>query len=128
VLITTRGQPVEFFLVSGASNDAGCLDLYDFGLPTPARIVTDKGFTHHKLEDILAPAEIQLASLHKSNSSRPLPPWDTFNRLSARRCVESVGSRFNAFLPKSIHAASQLGFKLKVVLFVLTLALALLLP
>jgi hypothetical protein len=128
LLITTEGQPVEFFLVSGASNDAGCLDLYDFDLPTPARIVTDKGFTHYELEDILAPAEIELASLRKSNSSRPIPPWETFNRLSERRCVESVGSRFNAFLPQSIHATSQLGFELKVVLFVLALALALLTP
>ena len=123
LLITATGQPVEFFLVPGSSNDAGCLDLYDFDLPTPARIVADKAFTNYELEDILAVADLHLAPLRKSNSKRPLPPWETFLRLSERRYVESVGSVFNAFLPKHIHATSQLGFELKIVLFVLALAL-----
>jgi hypothetical protein len=122
LLITATGQPVEFFLVPGASNDAGCLDLYDFDLPTPARIVADKAFTDYELEDVLAEADLHLAPLRKSNSKRPIPPWETFLRLSERRYIESVGSLFNAFLPKHIHATSQLGFELKLVLFVLALA------
>ena len=122
LLITATGQPVEFFLVSGASNDAGCLDLYDFDLPTPARIVADKGFTHYALEDVLAPADIDLATLRKSNSARPIPPWEAHLRRAQRRYIETVGSLFNTFLPKHIHATSQLGFELKCVLFVLALS------
>lgn len=122
LLVTASGQPVEFFLVSGSSNDAGCLDLYDFDLPTPARIVADKAFTDYELEDVLAYAGIQLAPLRKANSTRAIPPWETFLRLSTRRPVESVGALFNAALPKHIHATSQLAFELKVVLFVLALA------
>lgn len=122
LLVTASGQPVEFFLVSGSSNDAGCLDLYDFDLPTPARIVADKDFADYEFEDVLACADIQLAPLRKANSKRPIPPCETFLRLSTRRLVESVGSVFNAALPKHIHATSQLGFELKVVLFVLALA------
>lgn len=122
LLITTTGQPVEFFLVPGSRNDAGCLDLYDFDLPTPARIVADKAFTNYELEEVLASADIQLAPLRKSNSKRPISPCETFLRLSERRYIESVGSVFNAFLPKHIHATSQLGFELKIVLFVLALA------
>lgn len=128
LLITATGQPVEFFLVPGASNDAGCLDLYDFDLPTPARIIADKAFTDYELEDVLAEADLHLAPLRKSNSKRPIPPWETFLRLSERRFIESVGSLFNAFLPKRIHATSQLGFELKLVLFVLALAFRQLAP
>lgn len=122
LLINAGVQPVEFFLVAGASNDAGCLDLYDFDLPTPARIVADKAFTDYELEDVLVEADLHPVPLGKSNSKRPIPPSDTFLRLSERRCVESVGSLFNAFFPKHIHATSQLGFELKIVLFVLALA------
>lgn len=123
LLITATGQPVEFFLVPGSSNDAGCLDLFDFDLPTPARIVADKAFTNYELEDVCAAADLLFAPLRKSNSKRPIPPWETFLRLSERRYVESVGALFNAFLPKHIHATSQLGFELKLVLFVLALSL-----
>lgn len=122
LLITATGQPVEFFLVPGRCNDAACLDLYDFDLPTPARIVADKAFTFYAIEDVLAYADIEFASLRKSNSKRPIPPWEAFLRSSERHLVESVGARFNARLPKHIHATSQLGFELKVVLFVLALA------
>lgn len=122
LLITHTGQPVEFFLVPGASNDAGCLDLYDFDLPTPARIVADKAFTDYRLEDVLAEADLHLLPLRKSNSKRPISPEEASLRRSERRYIESVGSLFNAFLPKHIHATSQLAFELKLVLFVLALA------
>jgi hypothetical protein len=122
LLITATGQPVEFFLVPGSSNDAACLDLYDFDLPRPARIVADKAFTLYEIEDVLAPAAIEFATIRKSNSKRPVPPWEAFLRSSQRHLVESVGARFNARLPKHIHATSQLAFELKVVLFVLALA------
>jgi hypothetical protein len=122
LLITATGQPVEFFLVPGSSNDATCLDLYNFDLPTPARVVADKAFTFYALEDVLSHADIQFASLRKSNSKRPLPPWETFLRSSQRHLVESIGARFNARLPKHSHATFQLGFELKVVLFVLALS------
>jgi hypothetical protein len=122
LLITASGQPVEFFLVPGSSNDAACLDLYDFDLPRPARVVADKAFTFYALEDVLQVAGIEFASLRKSNSKRSIPPWEAFLRSSQRHLVESVGARFNARLPKHIHATSQLGFELKCVLFVLALS------
>lgn len=121
LLITTSGQPVEFFLVPGNSNDAACLGLYDFDLPRPARVVADKAFTFYALEDLLADANIEFASIRKSNSKRSIPPWEAFLRSSQRHLVESVGARFNARLTKHIHATSQLGFELKCVLFVLAL-------
>lgn len=122
LLITATGQPVEFFLVPGGSNDAACLDLYDFDLPRPARVVADKAFTFYAMEDVLTFADIQFAPIRKSNSKRSVPPWEAFLRSSQRHLIESVGARFNARLPKHIHATSQLGFELKIVLFVLALA------
>lgn len=121
LLITATRHPVEFFLVPGSSNDAACLDLYDFDLPLPARVVADKAFTFYSLQAVLADADIEFASIRKSNSKRSIPPWEAFRRSSQRHLVESVGARFNSHLPKHIHATSQLGFELKCVLFVLAL-------
>lgn len=102
--------------------DAASLELYDFDLPLPARIVADKAFTHYALEDLFAEVGIDFAPIRKSNSKRQVSPNEALLRASQRHLVESVGARFNARLPKHIHATSQLGFELKCVLFVCVLA------
>lgn len=119
LLVTASGQPVECFLTPGRDNDSGCLDLYDFDLPPGARVVADKGFTHHQLADVLAPAEVALCPLGKSNSTHPIPPWERFLRASQRKRIETVGSQITPRFPKAIHAVTQAGFELKLVLFVL---------
>ena len=55
----------------------------------------------------------------KENSLRPYPPWRTYLAAHYRKMVETAGSQIERLLPKSIHAVTQEGFELKVVLFCL---------
>jgi len=122
LLVTQTGQPVEFFLTVGKDNDVSCLDIYDFDLPEGAQVMADKAFTDYELEDVLSVAGINLKPLRKSNSKRQLPPWETYLRHLFRKIIETAGSQISRRFPKSIHAVTQAGFELKVVLFVLALS------
>jgi hypothetical protein len=123
LLVTQSGQPVEFFLTVGRDNDVSVLDCYDFDLPEGAQVMADAGFTDYELEDVLATAGIELNVMRKKNSTRPIPPWEAYLRHTFRKIVETTGNEITRRFPKSIHAVTQEGFELKVVLFVLALSI-----
>jgi hypothetical protein len=119
LLVTKDHQPVEFFLSPGEMGDVDALTQYDFDLPEGSQVFADKAYNHYLIEDILAEAEIQLAPDRKKNSKRPMPPWLQFFLRHYRNQVETAGSLIARLLPKSIHAITDKGFELKVILFVL---------
>lgn len=119
LLVTKDHQPVEFFLSPGDMADVDALTQFDFDLPEDSRIFGDKAFTYYLIEDILDEAGIQLTPDRKKNSKRPLPPWLKFFLRYYRNQVETAGSLISRLLPKSIHAVTDKGFELKVILFVL---------
>jgi hypothetical protein len=63
---------------------------------------------------------VELLSIRKTNSHRPVPPFFTYPQASVRNMVETTGNLLERLLPKSIHAITARGFELKVALFVLT--------
>lgn len=119
LLVTKDHQPVEFFLSPGEMGDVDALTQYDFDLPEGSQVFADKAYNHYLIEDILAEVEIQLAPDRKKNSKRPMPPWLQFFLRYYRNQVETAGSLIARLLPKSIHAVTDKGFELKVILFVL---------
>ncbi len=66
---------------------------------------------------------ITLAPLRKENSTRAIPPWETYLRSVARKYIETAGSSITRRFPKSMHAVTAAGFELKVVLFLLAYSL-----
>lgn len=128
LLVTKDHQPVEFFLAPGALTDPEALPLFDFDLPAGAQIFADKAYNVYVVEDILDEAGIQLAPDRKKNSKRPMPPWLRFFLRQYRNQVETAGSLIERLLPKSIHAVTDKGFELKVILFVLASSLNCLAP
>jgi len=123
LLVTKDHQPVEFFLSPGGMSDTEALTQFDFDLSPGAQIFADKAYTYYLVEDLLAEADIQLASDRKKNSKRPMPPWLHFFLRHYRNQVETAGSLIERLLPKSIHAVTAKGFELKVSLFVLASSL-----
>lgn len=123
LLVTADQQPVEFFLTAGGTGDVSGLQWFDFDLPPGSRVYADKAYNHYEIEDILSDVEIELSPVRKSNSKRPRPPWQTYLCESYRKRVETAGSLIERLLPRSIHAVTQQGFELKVVLFVLASAI-----
>lgn len=120
LMVTKEGQPVECFLTPGEDTDTSGLSWYQFDLPADAQVIGDKAFNHYAIEDDLASVDIHLTPLRKKNSKRAVPPWETYLRSTYRKCVETVGAEITRRFPKSIHAVTQAGFELKVVLFVIT--------
>jgi len=119
LMITTTGQPVEFFLTPGSYSDTSALKLYNFDLPEGARLTGDKAYNDYDVEDVINEAGISFIPLRKKNSLRPVPPWIHYLRSSYRKLIETTGSLIEQLLPKHIHAVTSKGFELKVALFVL---------
>jgi hypothetical protein len=123
LMVTTDGQPVEFFLLPGAASDTGALQWYQFDVPAGATILGDKAFNVYGIEDELAHIGIALCPLRKKNSKRAVPLWETYLRQLERKAIETSGSLITQRFPKTIHAVTAAGFELKLVLFLLAYSL-----
>ena len=119
LMVTRDGAPVEFFLTPGSTGDVTGLEHFDFDLPFDSLIIGDKAYNNYEIEDLLAQVGLDLEPVRKKNSTRPAEPALRFLQSFYRKAVETAGSMIERLLPKSIHATSQAGFELKVVLFVL---------
>ena len=100
-------------------NDTRGLQFFDFDLPEGSTVYGDKAYNHYHIEDILKENEIYLIPVRRKNSKRPLRPWQEYLLSINRQMVETAGSMIERLLPRSIHAVTQEGFELKVVLFIL---------
>lgn len=119
LLVTASQQPVEFFLTPAGTSDVEGLQYFDFDLPPGSCVYGDKAYNNYEIEDILATIGVDLKPTRKQNSKRPYPQWETYLASCHRKSVETAGSLIERLLPRSIHAVTQQGFELKVVLFVL---------
>lgn len=119
ILVTHRGEPVEFFISPGGDSETALLEQYDFDLPPGSTVYADKAYNHYLVEDCLAEdGQIDLCPYRKSNSKRPDPPWIRYLQQRYRKIVETSASLVEQLLPKSIHATNAAGFELKVILFI----------
>ena len=119
IMVTEQGEPVEFFLASGAFSDTSALRLYNFDVPEQSWITGDKAYNDYSMEDLMREAGVELLPLRKKNSLRPVPAYLTYLQASIRNMIETTGSLIERLLPKPIHAVTAKGFELKVALFVL---------
>lgn len=120
LLATAQGQPVEAFLVPGATGDGQALEGFHFALPDGSTIYADAAFTHYDIEDWLWETQrITLLPMRKANSTRPVPAWAAYLQARSRKIVPTAGSQLDRLMPRNIHAVTARGFELKVMLFVL---------
>ena len=122
LVVTKDGQPVEFFLTPGADSDVACLDLFDFDLPPSSEVYADRIYVNYALEDVLNEADILFKPLRKKSLTRQWEPWERYWISLHRKMIETTGSLIERILPKSIHAVTNVGFELKVSLFILAMS------
>lgn len=122
LMANAQGQPVEFFLTPANMADVKGLEYFSFDLPAGADVYADRGYNNYKFEDLLLEIGVQLLPMRKQNSKRPFPAWVQYLQHTYRKVIETTGSLLHQLLPRSIHAVTQQGFELKVVLFVLALS------
>jgi len=123
LMVTEKGEPVEFFISTGAFADVRALQVFEFDLPENSIVYADKAYNHYEVEDsLLEDAQIKLSVMRKENSKRPVPGYVQYLQNAKRKVIETTGSLISQMLPKSIHAVTPRGFELKVMLFVLALS------
>lgn len=123
LLITSRGEPVEFVLTPGATADLNGLKALPLDLPASAKIHADRAYTDYQEEDLLqAAGNIILQSQRKDNAKRPLAPWLEALARPVRQRIETTFSQLEALLPRHIHAVTQRGLVVKVLCFLLAVS------
>jgi len=124
VMVTTDGIPVEYTFLPGSKHDSEALKQLPFNLKEGSRIYADSGYTNYKIEDMLIEAEkISLLVARKSNSKRKREPYQEYLIESMRKRVETTFSEISTLLPKKIHAVTDYGFILKVIMFLFSYTL-----
>jgi hypothetical protein len=72
LLTAAKGEPVEMFLVPGATADVVALEVFGFDLLPGSTVYGDSAFTLYAVEDLLHEAcGIDLSPMRKKNSRRP---------------------------------------------------------
>lgn len=124
LLVTGRGEPVEFVLAAGSVADIEAFKRLRLDLPAGSVIHADKGYTDYQEEDLLqAAGGIQLRSQRRKNAKRQRPLWEEFLSHPIRKRVETTFSRLTSWFPHHIHAVTKRGFLLKLVCFLVAFSM-----
>jgi hypothetical protein len=125
LLCTVDGIPVEYTFLPGSRHDSNALKQMPLQVPPGSRIYGDSGYTNYSIEEMLMDAEkIDLLVQRKSNSKKQHEPYVDYLISSMRKRIETTFSEISNFLPKKIHATTEFGFLLKVVIFIFGYAIS----
>lgn len=119
-LITTKsGVQVEICFSPGSEHDVESLQKMFMDLPPESSLFGDSAYTVYELEELYKETElIELKICRKSNSKRPDKPYQAFIKNAMRKRIETTICEIIELTPHSIHAVTQEGFLLKILLFV----------
>lgn len=125
ILSTADGIPVEYTFLPGARHDSNALTQMPLLVAAGSIIYADSAYTNYAIEDMLKDAEnIDLLVARKSNSKRKHEPYVDYIISTMRKRIETTFSEISNFFPKTIHAVTEYGFILKVVIFIFGYAIS----
>jgi hypothetical protein len=93
LVVSGKGDPVEFSLAAGSEADIAVFKESELGLPEGAIICAEKGYTDYHYEDLLEEVGLHLKTQRKKNSKRPMPAWEEFLSKPIRQHIETVFSK-----------------------------------
>ena len=124
VIATIDGLPVQYLIHPGAFVDITALQTMDVQLPENSYLYADSGYTDYEQEDYYAECEqMYFRVQHKKNSHRKDQPYMQYLKKVLRQKIEQTFSLITRLFPKYIHAVTQKGFCLKILLFLLAYSL-----
>jgi hypothetical protein len=123
LVVSGRGEPVEFALAAGSEADVKLLKELGLDLPEGSTIHADKGYTDYHYEDLLKEVGLHLKAQRKKRSKRPMAAWEEFLSKPTRQYIETVFSNLSALFARRIHAVTPRGFELKIVCFLLAFSI-----
>lgn len=117
VITDSQNRPVEYTFTPGSIAEIDGLRQMPMQLPEKSTLYGDSGFTDYNHEEEMEQGEnIDLKIARKSNSKKPHKPWWNYIIDCERKPIETTFSQICACLPRKIHAVTQKGFLLKLVL------------
>ena len=125
LLCTADGIPVEYTFLPGKYHDSNALKQMPLLLPPGSKVYADAAYTNYVIEDMLKDAEdIYLLSQRTSRLKRQHEPYVDYIISTMRKKIETTFSEIAGFLPKKIHAVTEFGFILKMVIFIFGYAIS----
>lgn len=123
MIATVEGQPIEVILSPGCYHDVDPFKFMKLDLLAGSSLYGDSAYTDYDYEDRLKQKGIRVIIERKANSCRPLffEEWQDLKR--CRQTIETTFSRISSWLPKKVHAITSTGFELKILGFVIALAI-----
>ena len=123
MVATREGQPFEVMLCPGKYHDSEPFKLMNLDLPSDSSLYGDSAYTDYEYEEKLKMREIRVIIERKANSQRLhlFEDWQDLKR--CRRTIETAFSQISSFLPKKIHSVTDAGFELKIMGFIIALAI-----
>ena len=119
MITNVDNKPVEYTFTPGAWAEIDGFRQMPLQLPEFAQLFGDSGFTDYSHEEDLNHGQnIEMKIARKKNSKKQHYPWWNFLINVERKPIESTFSELTALLSRKIHAVSQKGFLLKVVLLI----------
>jgi hypothetical protein len=125
ILATIDGIPVEYTFLPGKYHDSNALKQMPLQVAAGSKIYADNAYTNYVIEDMLKDAEnIDLLVARRSNSKRKHEPYIEFLISTMRKRIETSFSEISNFFPKKIHAVTEYGFLLKIVIFIFSYSIS----
>jgi hypothetical protein len=105
-------------IVIGSKHDLDGFKQLLVNLPEESEVSADSASTDYLIEDMSAENGMRLLANRKSNSSHPHKPLPGDLISIGRRRVETAFSSIAEYLPEKIHAVTQSGFLIKLIMFI----------
>ena len=125
MITTSKGHPIEFIITPASVADMTALKIMEISLPFGSVIYGDKAYTSYAFEDDLLEFEqIKLTPDRRANLSRQHSGCVRYLQSILRKRIETTFSLIVRLLHRKIHAVTQAGFVLKLILFVVSFSLS----
>lgn len=125
MVTTNNGSPVEMLLKPGSIHDLKVFKEMKLAIPRKSIVYADSAYLDYRHEsNLFNKAKILLLSQRRSNSKQRHSLAVELRGKRKRKVIETAFSKLEKLLPRSIHAFSSAGFELKLLTFVVALAIS----
>ena len=120
VISTFKGQPKEFFVSPASIHDLKAFKKMFLGnIPKGSTFFGDKAYTSQSFEQqLLFSKDILLIAERRANSKRGQSMIYSRYGRKFRKRIETTFSKMISWLPKNIHAVTNQGFILKIMMLI----------
>jgi hypothetical protein len=124
IIATFRGQPKEFAISAGSVHDLKALQKMYLGtLPRGSTIFGDKAYTSEPFEkELFTNKDILLLAERRANSRRGQSLIYSRYGKKIRKRIETAFSQMVSWLPRRVHAVTNRGFVLKLMMLIAALS------